>query len=88
MTPEEYTEWFKGELIDQLVESDRFQQFVRINYDISKGHDEEAKSISLQIMEVPHAVAQERIAAAAKEATEEDAIQVVGADVLAKLSKT
>jgi hypothetical protein len=89
MTGEEYAEWFKSELIDQLMDSERFEQFVKFNYDIQKVVDEDTKDIRLQVMEVPHTVAQDRIAAALREQmTEEDGkIMLAGADTLAKLDK-
>ena len=89
MTDEEYAEWFKSELIDQLIESDRFEQFLSINYDIKKVFDDDTKTIRLQIMEVPHSVAQDRIAEEAKKKVEDEqgGIQIAGADVLEKLKK-
>ncbi len=102
MTEEELTEeekaeqaaqdkqdWFRKEVIDQLAESDRFQQFVRLNYDIRPVIDHDDKSIRLQVIEVPWEIAKERLMAEAKEALgdESEGIVVAGADVLGKLDK-
>ncbi len=82
-------DWFRKELIDQLAESDRFQQFVRLNYDIRPVLDHEDKTLRIQVMEVPWEVAKERLQAEAKEVLgdESEGIVIAGADVLGKLDK-
>lgn len=49
-------------LFKQLLESTRFQQFFEINYDVKKVINEEEKSIEYLVVEVPPAVAVERMA--------------------------
>lgn len=87
MTKEEYREWFHMELIGQLAESDRFQQFVNMNYDVKQVIDDDTKEARLQVIEIPYEIAQERIKAQVAETLEKKAseIQVVGADALDKL---
>lgn len=94
MTDEEKTQqaqqdWFRKELIDQLAESDRFQQFVRLNYDIRPVVDHEEQSMRLQVIEVPWEIAKERLQEEAKEVLgdQDEGIIVAGADVLSKLDK-
>lgn len=90
MTKEEYQEWVMSELVGQLAASERFQQFVSMNYDIKQIVDDESKEVRLQVMEVPYQVAQERIKAQVAEKLDKDAsgIQVVGADALDKLAES
>lgn len=90
MTREEYTEWFHMELIGQLVESDRFQQFIKVNYDVKQVIDDDTQEARLQVIEVPYEMAQDRIKAQVAEKLEKKAseIQVVGADALDKLKNT
>ncbi len=87
MTQEEYAEWFHSELIGQLVDSERFQKFVKMNYDISQVIDDSTKEARIQLIEVPHEIVQERIQAEAQETLGKAAkgIQIVGAGVLDKL---
>jgi len=89
MTPEEREDWIKSELIDQLVESERFLTFLAMNYDVTQVVDDEAKSVRIQLIEVPFAVATERIKTEAKKrlGEAEGAIQVVGAGALDALKR-
>lgn len=89
MTQEEYQEWFRSELISQLADSERFRQFVAFNYDIHQVVDKDTKNVRLQVIEVPHTIAQERIKEAATErmADLESKISVVPAGALDKLNK-
>lgn len=45
----------------QLLESERFVNWFRCNYDVKKEIDEEAKTIEYKLVELPHELAQERI---------------------------
>ncbi len=88
MNKEEYNEWFMSELIGQLAASERFQQFVKMNYDIKQVIDDGAKEARLQVIEVPHEIAAKRIQEAAREKMgEQGGIEVVSASALDKLSK-
>lgn len=89
MDREEYEEWFRQELFSQIADSERFQQFIRMNYDIHQVIDEEMESARLQVIEVPYEVAQERIKAEVKEKLEgaDESIVLAGADMLGKLDK-
>ncbi len=89
MTRDEYEEWMMSEVISQLVESKRFLTFLAMNYDITQEIDADTQEARLQVIEVPHEVATQRIQEEAKKVLVEDAdkVQVVGADVLDSLAK-
>ena len=50
-----------AEIMKQLLASDRFMQFYEVNYDMKKEVDDEAKTVTYMLIEVPYSVARERI---------------------------
>ena len=48
-------------IMSQLIESDRFRTFFHANYDLHKQVDEDLKTVSYLLVEVPPSVVQHRL---------------------------
>lgn len=77
-------------IMSQLLESARFQNFFHANFDLHKRIDADTKTISYLLVEVPPAVAQHRITdmVALQESAESPDIVVPSASEIKKISKT
>jgi FKBP-type peptidyl-prolyl cis-trans isomerase (trigger factor) len=60
-----------ADIFKQLLESDRFQQFFEVNYDVKKIVNDEEKSITYMVVEVPPSVVMERLAGKQKAISDE-----------------
>lgn len=61
-----------SQIFAQLLESERFQRFIQVNYDIQKLVDEEEKTIEYRVIELPPVLAEQRLAELVKEKGKED----------------
>lgn len=86
---QQYNEWVMSEMVGQLCASERFQKFIQINYDIEQIVDDSTQEVRLQVTEVSHEVAADRLRQAMTEKTglSNEGIEVVGAGALDKLPK-
>jgi len=58
---EEATRWYYSEIMRQLMESERFQNWFQCNYEIHKNVDMEAKRIDIVVLELPPELVQQRM---------------------------
>lgn len=69
---EQATKEYFAEIMEQLLQSERFVRFFRINYDVQTYIDEEAKTYNTRVIELPPVLASERLKQLAAEHAEEN----------------
>jgi hypothetical protein len=73
-----------GEIFSQLLQSERFREFVNMNFTIQKFVDDETKTIDIQVIENPPEVVMGKITEKAKEA---NLIQLASPSMAEKIVK-
>lgn len=68
---EEAQRMYLSEIMQQLTESDRFQRFFKINYDVQTFFDEKEKTFNIRLIELPPELATVRLQQMAAEHAEE-----------------
>lgn len=77
-----------AEIFNQLLQSDRFKDFMNLNYTIHKMVDEEAKTIEIRVIEKPpQVVAQEMADRVRSIQKDENRIQIASTTLADKVVK-
>lgn len=74
-----------GEIFSQLLQSERFRDFVNLNFTIQKFVDDETKTIDIQVIENPPEVVLGRMSAKVKDT--ESRIQIASPSMAEKVVK-
>lgn len=77
---------YHGEVFLQLLASDRFKQFVELNYEIRRIIDDEEKTITVEVLEKPPEVVMQSLGGKPKKA-KKPGIKLATQDDLTKLLK-
>lgn len=77
---------YHGEVFLQLLQSDRFKQFVELNYEIRRIIDDEEKTITIEVVEKPPEVVMQSLGGKPKKA-KKPSIKLATPDDLTKLLK-
>jgi len=77
---------YHGEVFLQLLQSDRFKQFVELNYEIRRIIDDEEKTITIEVVEKPPEVVIQSLGEKPKKA-KKPGIKLATPDDLTKLLK-
>lgn len=51
MTEEEILQWYVAEIAMQLTQSERFQRFFKVNYEVKLNKDDDANTVDIEIVE-------------------------------------
>lgn len=75
-----------GLIFNQLMQSDRFKTFFKLNYDLVKVVDDDTKTITMHVLELPDAKVAERMRAhMIEEKKNAPMVEVVSANTLKSL---
>jgi hypothetical protein len=76
-----------GHIFNQLLQSERFKQFMSVHFTIQKFVDEESKTIDIQVIENPPETVMQKMSAEIKNQEPSGKIQVVGPSAAEKIVK-
>ena len=58
---DEAARWYYSEIMRGLLESSRFTNWFQVNFDVHKIIDEEEKTITIRVLEIPPEMVQQRM---------------------------
>lgn len=76
-----------GHIFNQLLQSERFKQFMGVHFTIQKFVDEETKTIDIQVIENPPETVMQKMSAEIKNQEPSGKIQIVNPTVAERIVK-
>jgi hypothetical protein len=76
-----------GHIFNQLLQSERFKQFMSVHFTIQKFVDEESKTIDIQVIENPPETVMQKMSAEIKNQEPSGKIQIVNPSTAEKIVK-